>query len=69
MNKYLVRTIEGDANTSGADCMVIESPYAFYSYEHIDDKKSKDNVFEKWGIDDVIEVSLENGKTYRFTAL
>ncbi len=69
MKKYFIRTIEGDANTSGADCMVAESPYAFLAWERIDDKKSKELVIEKWGTEDAIEVSLENGKTYRFTAL
>ena len=69
MKKYLIRTIEGDADTSGADCMVVVSPYTFFAWEHIEDKKSKDLVIEKWGTEDVVEVSLENGKTYRFTAL
>lgn len=41
MKKYFIRTIEGDANTSGADCMVAESPYAFLAWERIDDKKIK----------------------------
>ena len=70
MKKYFVRTIDGNADTSGADCMVIENPYAFFAWEHIDDKKSCDKVKEALKHEpDVVELTLENSKTYRFTAL
>ena len=70
MKKYFVRTIDGNADSSGADCMVIENPYAFFAWEHIDDKKSRDIIIEKLASEpDVVEVALENGKTYRFSAL
>lgn len=70
MKKYFVRTVKGNADTSGADCMVVESPHAFFAWEHIDDKVSRDIVKEKLASEpDAVEVTLENGKTYRFTAL
>ena len=70
MKKYFARTIEGNADTSGADCMVIESPYALFAWEHNDGKESRDIVKKALASEpDVVEVTLENGKTYRFTAL
>lgn len=69
MAKYIVRTIDGDANTSGADCMVIESPYAFFAWEHIDDKKSRDTIIEALEQEPSVFETTLDGKTYRFTAI
>lgn len=70
MKKYFVRTVDGNADTSGADCMVIENSYAFFAWEHIDDEESRVKVKEALKHEpDVVELTLENGKTYRFTAL